>query len=78
MAYITYYSVKPVNPLTGDIYYDTVNKQNYIWSGLAWELTGISAEDYRALAPTQKELIIHPTLKTAWEEYLVIRKLLGL
>ncbi len=30
------------------------------------------------LIPTDKELEEHPTLKQAWDEYMVIRKLLGL
>jgi len=32
----------------------------------------------RALVPTPEQLEEHPALKQAWEEYMVIRKLLGL
>jgi len=32
----------------------------------------------RELLPTPEQLEEHPALKQAWEEYMVIRKLLGL
>lgn len=34
--------------------------------------------DKRHLVPSEEQLEKHPTLKQAWDEYIVIRKLLGL
>lgn len=34
--------------------------------------------DKAELVPSEEQLEKHPTLKQAWDEYIVIRKLLGL
>jgi hypothetical protein len=72
MANVTYY--KPLHPLIGDMYYDTQNQG----TGTSWEQILISSEYEKSKCPTPKQLIMYPALRAAWEEYLVIRKLLGL
>lgn len=69
----------PTNPLIGDCYTDSKTYKSFIWDGNAWVLFSTEASVRRvSLEPNQEELDNHPSLKQAWEEYLVIRKLLGL
>jgi hypothetical protein len=74
---IQMHSSPPPNPLDGDIYYDQVSGQGYIWLTGKWIIFS-SNEKQKTIIPTSDELEKHPSLRQAWEEYLVIRKLLGL
>lgn len=75
--YITMHSSPPPAPMTGDVYFDQVSGHGYIWVGDKW-VTYSSTEKQRPVIPSDEELEKHPSLKQAWEEYIVIRKLLGL
>ena len=74
---------KPLNPQLGDVYFDTNNYQNYIWDGNAWKLFSLNPCGEIELPstilhiPTEEQLEKHPALKKAWEEFLVIKKLIG-
>jgi hypothetical protein len=66
------------NPVTGDCYFDQSQNRAFIWQGSAW--IGFSAADGEMATftvPTSAQLEKHPSLKAAWEEFLVIKKLLG-
>lgn len=78
-AGITLNSSKPTKPNLGDAYYDQNNMCTLIWDGNTWVMfsSGAPAPPPRVL-PNSEELEKHPTLKEAWEQYLVIRKLLGI
>lgn len=75
--FINMLSAPPANPLNGDTYFDNVTGHGYIWTGAQWAIFS-SNEKPPTLIPSKDELEKHPSLKQAWEEYIVIRKLLGL
>ena len=65
------------NPNVGDLYYDERTGDGYVWMGTKWVI--ISAYSNPAtLVPTKEQLGMYPSLNQAWEEYLVIRRILGL
>lgn len=68
---------KPLNPIEGDAYFDVNNMQTLIYTSKRWIPIAGSARNVK-LEPTHAELEKHPSLKSAWEEYIVVRKLLGL
>ena len=64
-------------PKPGELYLDPGTLRTYIFTGIKWEImAGIPATEY--LAPTDAELATNVSLKNAWDEYLIVRKLLGL
>ena len=71
---------KPANPVVGECYIDLSTGVSYTWTGFDWakiidsKLIPLEA----TLSPTDEQLEKHPSLKQAWDEYLVIRKLLGI
>ena len=76
---IKYRSNKPVNPITGDIYFDYATDQMFVWHGSSWiVISSQVVPTPRDLAPTVEQLDKHPSLKNAWEEYLIVKKLLGI
>lgn len=77
---ITWLSEKSINPAIGDSYFDTTSNIGYLWDGARWaELSSeFSIPDAKFYAPTAEQLEKHPALKQAWDEYMVIRKLLGI
>jgi hypothetical protein len=77
---LTWLSSKPVNPTIGDTYFDTTNGIAHIWEGNTWAVLsgGFGEPEPKFYAPTEEQLEKYPALKQAWEEYMVIRKLLGL
>jgi len=77
---IYWHTVQPMHPVTGDAYVDHYTGAMYMYQGKIWvEVSGpeIWKVEHNNL-PTEEELEEHPTLKSTWEEYLVVRKLLGL
>lgn len=64
------------NPLSGMMYFDPETSQAFLYDGSNWiVMAGRLAN--RSLEPTDTELE-NESLKSAWEQYLVVRKLLGL
>lgn len=50
-----------------------------LYDGKNWvEISPHTLYDLTIKAPTRQELEEYPSLRNAWEEYLVTRKLLGL
>lgn len=72
---ITWHSYPTVNPVFGDIYYDTTTGTSMLWDGSIWTpiSTGIEYD-----IPTEAQLEKHPSLKAAWNDYMIIRRLLGI
>lgn len=72
-------TVKPAYPQSGDAYLDT-SGAGFVWTGSCW--TQISTNDSytvpRRTEPTEEELEKHPALRAAWDEYMVLRKLIGI
>lgn len=68
----------PANPLYGDRYIDTRSGDAYIWTGSMWAMVGRLEGVKKSLEPTKEQLDTYPSLKHAWDEYLLVRKLLGL
>ena len=61
----------------GEIHVNPVSGEMSTWDGSKWLLIR-GRQDPVRLIPSPDELNENPSLKQAWEEYLVIRKLLGL
>lgn len=74
---------RPQFPVNGDAYIDPVTGQHFEFDGSNWCVLSVKGVCFDELldpdnTPTEEELSTFPTLKTAWEEYMIIRKLLGL
>ena len=68
----------PANPVLGERYLDERTGDAYIWTGSMWAMVGRLDGVKKSLEPSEEQLDMYPSLKSAWEEYLVVRKLLGL
>lgn len=64
----------PGNPAIGQQFTDTRTGEIYTYSGINWHRTAFLP----SVIPRDDELKKYPSLKNAWEEYLMVRKLLGL
>ena len=75
-----WHSTKPTLPAPGDCYVDQKTGIYYTYSGTMWleTITGAAPYETRMTpVPSPENLDRHPALKSAWEEYLVVKKLLG-
>lgn len=79
MTGVRWYSSKPVSPIAGDCYVDPSTGNGYIHDGAKWVIfsSNKSASTSPFVPPTQEQLDKHPSLKEAWEDLLIIKKLLG-
>lgn len=69
----------PVSPMDGDIVYDHNTMEQKVYYGGQWILISASrGPEPPRVVPSDEELEKHPGLKEAWEEYMIIRKLLGI
>lgn len=70
---------QPKNPVEGNIYFDSNTGCSYIYCGNMWMIfsSDVTIPLPSMMAPTSEQLEKHPALKEAWEELMVIRKLLG-
>jgi len=77
---INYRSAKPATPIPGDAYLDVNNDHVYVFDGIKWMLMSGPGPSIspKSLIPTSEELQKYPALKASWEEYMTIRKLLGI
>lgn len=72
-------SLKPAQPAMGDVYVDRPTYTPYIWEGSKWiEFSAESQPTDAFTIPTEEQLSKHPSLKYAWEEFLIIKRLLGI
>lgn len=71
---------RPTDPVMGDYYVDRMTYDGYIFDGTNWvQISGSGpAPAPKSNEPTEEQLEKHPSLKQAWDEYMVIRRLLGL
>ncbi len=79
MTGVRWYADKPTLPDVGDCYVDHITGDGYMYDGWKWIIftsNGSSAPP-PFVPPSQEQLDKHPALKEAWEEFLVIKKLLG-
>jgi hypothetical protein len=78
MTGICWHASRPPAPDTGDCYFDSATNQGYIWQGMAWiAFSGDPLPAPPFMPPTEEQMKKHPSLKKAWEEFMVIKKLLG-
>ena len=79
MSNITWYSTIPLNPTIGDCVMDSLSGKDYTWSGIHWmEIPDlISTSPLEMMVPTQEQLDTYPALKEAWEQYVIVKKLIG-
>lgn len=68
--------MKPIKPIAGDISVDAQTFMTTIFDGQAWHQY-TSPPKASSVTPTSVDLEKYPSLKVAWEEYLSIKKLLG-
>lgn len=68
----------PPNPKIGEMYYNTSMCCPMVYNGTSWHTVENLYDEKKTYGPTKGELDSHPSLKSAWDDYLTIRKLLGL
>lgn len=69
---------KPASPVEGDCYIANGTSDGYIYDGKQWiYFRHLVDHPLSAYTPKEEQLERHPSLKNAWEEYLMVRKLLG-
>ena len=59
----------------GDQWLDPFTGKMYVFDGKRWVLI---TEFIENLIPTKEQLSTYPALNQAWEEYLIVRTLLGI
>lgn len=81
MAKITsmyWHADPPTNPMIGDCYLDKTTTVGMIWDGTNWiQFSGFNMPQTTFIPPTEEQLEKYPALKKSWEEFLVIKKILG-
>jgi len=81
MAKITsmyWHALPPTQPMPGDCYIDQNTNSGMIWTGTSWtQFSGFAVPEHPFTPPTAEQLEKYPSLKKSWEEFLVIKKLLG-
>ncbi len=79
-AGIQIHNNQPTNPIQGDYYVDRTTYAGYIFDGTYWvQISGSGGgSSVKSKEPTEEQLRKHPALKQAWDEYMIIRNLLGL
>ena len=70
----------PGTRAVGELYIDKSSGKVWSWTGTSWSTMhehngSMPIKNY---SPSEQELAEHATLRSAWEDYLIIRKLLGL
>jgi hypothetical protein len=74
---ITWQANRTAFPKEGDAYYDVNLESAMIYDGSHWiQYSGPNLHD-KPLIPSKENLEKYPSLKEAWEHYLVVKKLLG-
>lgn len=66
----------PTKPIVGQYYADERTGKMYTWNTTKW--VEISPGYTKDLTPSSGQLNMYPSLNHAWQEYLTVRKLLGL
>lgn len=75
---ITWVDHKSLHPRPGDCYFDQKENCTYIWQGASWIQFSVNPTPQPPfMPPTPAQMEKHPALKKAWEEFMVIKKLLG-
>jgi hypothetical protein len=74
---ITFHSSKPPSPQFGDVYIDTNTYESYAWTGNDWAPFSTSEQNHSFTPPTEEQLEKHPALKAVWDEFMVLKRLLG-
>ncbi len=78
----SWHSSAPATPIVGDCYHDSRTGCGYMYDGAAWVVFSANSSHPSGVpsmvAPTPEQLEKHPALKQAWEEYIIIKKLLGI
>lgn len=80
MAHITWHLHQPNSPIEGDVYFDEKTGCSYIFSCGQWIMFSATVNNISqapTCVPTYEQLEKHPSLKEAWEEFIIIKKLLG-
>jgi len=73
-----WHTIQPTHPTPGDCYIDTGSGNGMIWDGFNWvQFSGFASPHPPFTPPTQEQLEKYPALKKSWEEFLVIKKILG-
>jgi len=76
---LTWVLNRPSTPQIGDCWYDSYREQTYMWQGTTWMPLMVNPMPVPPfIPPTEEQLEKHPALKQSWEEFLVVRRLLGI
>ena len=71
-----WHQAKPTLPILDDCYFDSTNNVTYTFSTTGC-IEFVSSGPEKTTEPSLENLNKHPALKQAWEEYIFIKKLLG-
>jgi hypothetical protein len=79
MFRINWQQNRPAFPSVGDTYYDVNISGEMMYDGTNWvQLSvGSTMSPEISLIPSEEDLEKHPSLKEAWENFLIVKKLLG-
>lgn len=75
---ITFHGSKLANPQFGDVYIDANTYESYAWTGNAWAPFSTGQPNSSFTPPTKEQLEKHPALKATWDEFMVLKKLIGI
>ncbi len=75
---ISWHANIPISPKMGDAYMDVVTGFGYIYDGKAWIIMSHGNMEPKRLEPTEEEMKKHPAIKEAWDDYIILRKLIGI
>ena len=67
----------PHTPIRGSTYFDHFKQCTMVYDGFDWMVLSLDNPNEK-LAPTDTQLEKYQSLKSVWNEYLVVRKLLGI
>jgi hypothetical protein len=73
----SWHTGKPLNPVEGDCYVDGLTNTGFIRHKGEWVVFSNGDNHSERFVPTLEELERHPALKQAWQEYLIIKRLVG-
>lgn len=76
---ITFHGSKPSNPQVGDVYIDTNTHHSLMYTGTSWTVfRDDRTEEPSFTPPTEEQLEKYPALKAAWDEFMILKKLMGI
>jgi len=75
---VTFHWQRPVLPALGDVYFDPNKEGHLVFDGSKWVMfASVSDPKPEFVMPTAEQLEKYPSLKEAWENFLIVQRLCG-